>query len=306
MSIKLTILGCHSANPGANENHTSQYLEIKNHHFLVDCGEGTQNQLKKLKLSPAKINRIFISHLHGDHFFGLIGLIASYSLLNREQELHVHGPRGIKEIIMVQLTLMNNSRTKYPLIFHELDTKESVLIFEDEKVSVHTIPLDHSIYVNGFLFKEKLGKRKLNINVVNSYEEISICDYQNLKNGQDFISEDGTVIKNSELTLDPPPPLSYAYCSDTSYKESIVPIIKEVSCLYHEATFLHELKELATTTNHSTALEAAKIATLANAKQLILGHYSNRYRDKEVFKEEAKQLFENVFIAKEGKFFEIG
>ena len=304
MSLKLTILGCHSATPRVNAHPTAQYLEIKNHNFLIDCGEGTQVQLRKYGVKFSKIKHIFISHLHGDHFFGLVGLIATFRLLNRETELHIYGPKGIKEVITLQLKL-SNSWTHYPLYFHELIAKESKLIFEDDKVEVHTIPLEHRIYTNGFLFKEKLGERKLNMNVINNYKEIEICDYQNLKIGRDFKLKNGTIIKNEALTLDPPTPKSYAFCSDTSYLPAIVPLIKKATCLYHETTFLKDKEALAATTKHSTAEQAAKIALEANVQQLIIGHYSGRYKNMEVFKKEAQEIFENTHLAETGKVFEI-
>ena len=302
MSLKLTILGCHSATPRANAHPTSQLLEIKNHHFLIDCGEGTQVQLRKYGIRFSKIKHIFISHLHGDHFFGLVGLISTFRLLNRETELHIYGPKGIKEIITLQLKL-SNSWTTYPLIFHELTSKKSELIFEDEKVEVYTIPLDHRIYTNGFLYKEKLGERKLNMDEISKYPDIKICDYQNLKNGKDFTLEDGTVIKNNLLTLNPSLPLSYAFCSDTAYYPEIVEIISNVNCLYHEATFLNDKTELAKTTKHSTAAQAAQIAKTANVKQLLLGHYSSRYKETEKFKNEAEEIFGETLLAEEGKVF---
>lgn len=304
MSINLTILGCHSATPRVNAFPTSQFLEIKNQHFLIDCGEGTQVQLRKYGVKFSKIKRIFISHLHGDHFYGLIGLVSTFMLLNRESDLHIYGPKGLKEIITLQLKL-SKSWTNYPLIFHELSSTKSELIFEDEKVEVHTIPLNHRVYTNGFLFKEKLGERKLNMSEISKYKEIEICDYQNLKNGRNYTLKNGEVIENKHLTLDPPKPKSYAYCSDTSYFPEIVSIINGVDCLYHETTFLQDKVELAETTKHSTALQAAKIARLANVKQLIIGHYSSRYKKKEDFKNEAQQVFENTFLAIEGKTFSI-
>lgn len=304
MSLKLTILGCHSATPRVNAHPTSQYLEIKNHHFLIDCGEGTQVQLRKYSVRFSKIKHIFISHLHGDHFFGLVGLISTFRLLNRESELHVYGPVGIKEVITLQLKL-SNSWTHYPLLFHELSSNDSELIFEDETVEVFTIPLKHRVYTNGFLFKEKLGERKLDMNAVWQYPEIEVCDYQNLKNGRDFLLKDGTVLKNNELTTNPPKPLSYAYCSDTCYEPTIVPIIKNASCLYHEATFLHEKAALAETTKHSTAKQAAEIAKMADVGQLIVGHYSGRYTSTDGFKKEAQEVFENTHLADTGKVFVI-
>lgn len=304
MSLKLTILGCHSATPRVNAHPTAQYLEIKNHHFLIDCGEGTQVQLRRYGVKFSKIKHIFISHLHGDHLFGLVGLVSTYRLLNRTSELHVYGPKGIKEIITLQLKL-SDSWTHYPLLFHELTSKESELIFEDEKVEVHTIPLDHRIYTNGFLFKEKLGERKLNMIAIPKYKEIEICDYQNLKNGKDFTLNNGEILKNELLTLNPSPPKSYAFCSDTSYFPNIVPQIKNVNCLYHETTFLKDKEDLATKTKHSTAEQAAKIAQQANVKQLIIGHYSGRYKNKQVFLDEASPIFENTVLAVEGKTYTI-
>ncbi len=304
MSLKLTILGCHSATPRVNAHPTSQFLEIKNHHFLIDCGEGTQIQLRKYSIKFSKIKHIFISHLHGDHYFGLVGLISTFKLLNRENELHIYAPKGLKELITLQMKL-SNSWTNYPLIFHELTATESELIFEDGKVEIHTIPLDHRVYTNGFLFKEKLGERKLNMSVVNRYPEIEVCDYQNLKNGRNFILENGTVLKNETLTLNPPIPLSYAFCSDTAYFPAIIPLIKHVNCLYHESTFLSDRETLAETTKHSTASQAATIAQQADVKQLIIGHFSSRYKNKKAFKTEAKEHFENTLMAEEGKIFEI-
>ena len=305
MSIKLTILGCHSATPRKNSFPTAQFLEIKERSFLIDCGEGTQTLLREHKVQFAKIKHIFISHLHGDHFYGLIGLISTFGLHNRENDLHIYGPKGIKEVITLQLKL-SKSWTKYQLYFHELKSKESELIFEDKKVEVYTIPLDHRVYTNGFLFKEKRGERKLNMDVISLNPEIEICDYHNLKKGKNFVSEDGKrTIPNKKLTLNPPKPLSYAFCSDTAYKPDIVPLIKNVDLLYHESTFLEDKKELTKKTKHSTAKEAASIAVQAEAKQLLLGHYSSRYDNLEKFKDEAQTIFKNVSLARSGKVIEL-
>ena len=304
MSLKLTILGCHSATPRVNAHPTSQFLEIKNHHFLIDCGEGTQVQLRKYGIKFSKIKHIFISHLHGDHYFGLIGIITTFGLLNRENALNIYGPKGLKEIITLQLKL-SKSWTNYPLIFHELHSKNSELLFEDKKVEVHTIPLKHRIYTNGFLFKEKLGERKLNISTIENYKEIEVCDYQNLKNGRDFQLNSGEFIKNEILTLNPSPPKSYAFCSDTSYFPNITSIINQSTCLYHEATFLKDKEDLATITKHSTAEQAAKIASESNVKKLIIGHFSSRYKNKQLFLNEAQEVFKNTALAEEGKTYEI-
>lgn len=300
MSLHLTILGCHSATPRVNAYPTAQYLEINNRHFLIDCGEGTQRQMRKYKVGFSKINHIFISHLHGDHFFGLVGLISTFGILNREKELHIYGPKGIKEVTTLQLKI-SKSWTKYPIVFHELNSKESELIFEDDKVSIRTIPLDHRVYTNGFLFTEKPKLRKLLLENIQQYDEIETCDFHNIKAGKDFVLSTGEVIPNNELTIDPPKPLSYAFCSDTAYKPTIVPIIENVDLLYHEATFLKDREDLCEKTKHSTAEQAASIAHQANAKKLIIGHYSSRYNNIEDFKTEAQTVFKNVELAEAGK-----
>ena len=300
--MNLTILGCYAATPRTFTNPTSQVLEIRNHLFLIDCGEGTQVQLRKNKIKFSAINHIFISHLHGDHFYGLIGLISTFNLLNRKNDLTVYGPKGIEEIIKLQFKL-SNSWPQYNLKFIELISEQSEMIFEDTKVIVKTIPLKHRIYTNGFLFQEKIKERKLNVSAVQNYK-IDKCYFQNIKNGKDIILENGTTVANSELTFDPEKPRSYAFCSDTIYNESIIPIIKNVDFLYHETTFLESESELAKKTMHSTAQEAAKIAKLANCNQLILGHYSTRYESIEFFKQEAQIIFENVLLANDGKVFE--
>jgi ribonuclease Z len=300
--LKLTILGCYAATPRTSTNPTSQILEIKNRLFLIDCGEGTQVQLRKNKIRFSKINHIFISHLHGDHFFGLVGLVSTFTLLNRATDLHIYGPKGLKEIIKLQLRL-SNSWTNYGLHFHELESNESELIYEDEKVIVKTIPLRHRIYTNGFLFQEKTDKRKLNLDAVQSFE-IDSCYYQNIKNGKDIVMEDGRFIQNDQLTFDPIPPKSYAFCSDTAYDESILPLLHDVDILYHESTFLQSEENLARKTLHSTAIEAATIALKANVKQLILGHYSTRYENIKLFKDEAQTIFPEVLLAVDGKSFD--
>ena len=304
MSLKLTILGCHSATPRTFAHPTSQYLEINNRFFLIDCGEGTQTQLRKYKIKFSKLKNIFISHLHGDHFYGLIGLISTFNLLNRQTELHIYAPKGTKEIINLQFKL-SKSWIKFPLHFHELSSKKSEIIFEDEKVEVHTIPLKHRIYTNGFLFQEKLAERKLNMNAISKYKEIEICDYQNLKKGKDYVTNNGETITNDSLTFDPLPILKYAFCSDTAYFEDILPIIKNVDLLYHESTFLKDNIDLAEITKHATAQQAATIAKKAEVKKLLLGHYSSRYKDTSLFLKEAQPVFKNVELAEEGKVFSI-
>jgi len=301
--MRLNILGCHSATPLENAHTTSQVLEVRDHLFLIDCGEGTQTELRKNKIKFSRIKHVFISHLHGDHFYGLVGLISTFRLLGREADLHIYGPKGIKEIITLQLKLAN-SWTNYDLFFHELEQKDSHLIFEDDSLSVRTIPLDHRVYTNGFLFEEKMGLRRLDKDKIGAYD-IPHYELQNLKRGKDIVLEDGTHLSNQSLTLDPHPIKRYGYCSDTAYNESIIPLIQEVDLLYHEATFLEDHQNLAAKTKHSTASQAAKIAQLAKVKRLVLGHYSSRYRDKSDFLKESLPIFESVELASDGKIFDI-
>ncbi|OYX84294.1 MAG: ribonuclease Z [Flavobacteriales bacterium 32-34-25] len=301
--MKLTILGCYAATPRTFTNPTSQLIEIRNRLFLIDCGEGTQVQLRKNKIKFSKINHIFISHLHGDHFYGLIGLISTFSLLNRNNDLAIYGPKGIKEIILLQLRL-SNSWPNFGLHFHELTSNQSELIYEDDKVMVKTIPLKHRVYTNGFLFEEKMAERKLNVDAVREYQ-IEKCYFQNIKNGKDILLDDGTLISNEKLTFDPEKPKSYAFCSDTSYNEAIIPIIENADVLYHESTFLQSEEHLAAKTMHSTAIEAATIATKANVKQLILGHYSTRYDNINKFKDEAETVFPAILLADDDVSFDL-
>lgn len=299
--MKVSILGCYSATPRTITNPTSQVLEINNQMYLIDCGEGTQVQLRKHKIKFSRINQIFISHLHGDHFFGLIGLISTFSLLNRPNDLHIYGPKGIKEIILLQIKL-SKSYTKYNLFFHELESDQSELIFEDDKIAVYTIPLKHRVYTNGYLFKEKHGLRRINIEAATE-KNIDVCYFNKLKQGSDLKQEDGTVIENETVTFDPLPTQSYAFCSDTVYNEEIIPLIKNVDVLYHESTFLEQDIEKCIPTGHSTAIQAATIAKKSQVKNLILGHYSTRYSDINLFKKEADTVFEPTFLADDGLVF---
>ena len=270
--------------------------------FLIDCGEGTQVQLRKNKIKFSRIEHIFISHLHGDHFYGLVGLISTFMLLNRQSDLHVYGPKGVKEVILLQLRL-SNSFTGYNLYFHELESNESEIIFEDEKVIVKTIPLKHRIYTNGYLFQEKNRERKLNIEAIEDHD-IDVVYYRKIKYGGDITLDDGRVIPNEKLTFDPEPEMSYAFCSDTVYDETIVPLIENATVLYHESTFLDTEEHLAEKTMHCTAKQAANIAKKANVEYLLLGHYSTRYDKIERFKEEAETVFSNILLADDGREFE--
>ena len=300
--MKLTILGCYAATPRTLSNPTAQVLEIKNKIFLIDCAEGTQVQLRKSKVKFSKISHVFISHLHGDHFYGLVGLISTFMLLNRTNDFHIYGPKGIKEIILLQLKF-SGSYTGYQLFFHELESTDSQIILEDDDVLVKTIPLSHRIYTNGYLFQEKNTKRKVNIEKVEHYN-IDKIYYNKIKIGGDITLENGTVILNSELSFPPQPNKTYAFCSDTMYNEAIIPIIQNVDVLYHESTFLESDAHLATKTMHSTAIQAATIAAKANVENLILGHFSTRYSNINLFQQEAQTVFKNTQIADDGKEFD--
>lgn len=301
--MQLTILGCYAATPRTFTNPTSQVLEIRNRLFLIDCAEGTQVELRRNKIKFSKINHIFISHLHGDHFYGLVGLISSFTLLNRTADLHVYGPKGVKEIILLQLRYAN-SYTGFNLYFHELESQEPVVVYEDEKVIVSTIPLKHRVYTNGYLFREKIGDRRINPDAMKQYQ-ISTAYFQNVKNGKDVTLDDGTIIPNLALTFEPIPPKSYAFCSDTVYTESYLDLIRNADAVYHESTFLESEAHLSERTMHCTAKQAATIALKANVKKLILGHYSTRYDNIERFREEAQEIFPNVELADDGKVFDL-
>ena len=303
MNFDITILGSNSAITEHGRHPTSQVVNISNHHFLVDCGEGTQERLLENKVKWFAINEIFISHLHGDHYFGLIGLITTYNLLKRKQTLTIYAPATLKEIIEIQLNV-SNTKLCYDLVFITTQDDKLYKIFENEHVEIFSFPLSHRIPTTGFLFKQKIGERKLLIEKLDD-SKIEKSDFKLLKQGIDITDKDGNIIHAKDVTEAPSKPLSYAFCSDTMYDESIVKYINEVDLLYHEATFLHEAIERAIQTKHSTALQAAQIAKLANAKKLIIGHFSSRYYYLSVLTDEAKTIFDNVELAIEGEIFKV-
>ena len=300
--MEVTILGCHSATPRSNARPSAQLLEMRGYLFLIDCGEATQVALRNANAKFARIKHIFISHLHGDHFYGLFGLISTFQLLGREAEMHIYCPKGIKEAVLLILKL-GGAYTPFPLYFHELSGKEPELLYEDDKVLVRTIPLQHRVYTNGFFFQEKEGERRLNMDAIQQYPEIEVCDYQNIKNGKDIVLDSGEVIANEALTFAPQRPQSYAYCSDTLYFEGLATDIQGARVVYHESTFLKNNEELAAKTMHATAYQAGLTAKNAGAEALILGHYSSRYADVNLFKAEAQEVFPNVYLAEDGKKF---
>lgn len=299
--MQLTILGCHSATPRANAHPTAQILDMNGELMLIDCGEGTQVQLRKNKIKFSRIKHIFISHLHGDHYFGLIGLLSTFSLLSRTAELHIHAPKELEEIISLQLKA-SKAFTSYPLIFHHLTSKQPEVILDNDKLTVETIPLSHRVYTNGFLFKGKPGDRKLLIDKVLNLD-IDKAYYKSIVKGKDVQIKDGRLVKNEELTVEPKTPPSYAFCSDTSFRPEIVPQIAGTTLLYHESTFLEDQEHLCEKTKHSTAKQAGIIAQKASVEKLVLGHFSARYKNLSLFKKEAQVVFDDVELAETGKIF---
>lgn len=297
--FQITILGANSALPVHGRYPSAQYIQLQGYHLLMDCGEGTQLRLREVKAKWAKINHIFISHLHGDHFFGLPGFITSMSLLGRKNPLHIYGPTGIKQVL---INLFNGCgvQLNYDMVFHELDSEQSTICLANDKFEVHTIPLDHRIATHGYLFREKPKPRNIIPEKIKEHQ-LSIEQIKAAKAGNDIQLADGQTIMNHHLTLDPTPPRSYAYCSDTRYKPNISSIIHGADLLYHEATYLHERLDLAEYSKHTTALEAGQLAKAAEVKKLMIGHYSSRYDDVSPLLEEAKSVFNNTIVALNGK-----
>ncbi|TAH26301.1 MAG: ribonuclease Z [Cytophagales bacterium] len=299
MQFELKILGANSANPVYNRHQTAQFLQIEPYNILIDCGEATQHQMLRFKVKIIKIDYIFISHLHGDHYFGLIGLISTMHLQGRTNDLYLYGPSGLEEIITIQLkwseTILN-----YKIIFRTLNASKVETILENDKFTVETIPLNHRIPACGFLFKEKPKRRRINKDKFPP--KGSLAHMAMLKQGLDVIDEQGNILyNNEEFTLAPKKSRSYAFCSDTRPMTSNIPQLKDIDLLYHEATFMDNMQDRAITTFHSTAKEAAQFALDCNVQRLIIGHYSSRYKTIEPLLEEAKLVFENTDLALEGK-----
>lgn len=297
----LTILGNSSALPAFDRHPTAQALTWGEQIFLIDCGEGTQMQLARYKIRRSRIHHIFISHLHGDHYFGLIGLITSMGLLGREAPLHIYGPAELQKIIEVQLCAAAN-QLRFELNFHA-NTKDS-LILDDEKFSVHCFAVKHRIECWGYLFKEKKMPRKLQKEKADQYN-IDSRHYHQLQMGEDHIAASGEIVKNEWVTIPNSPARSYAYCADTIYDKSLAEKVNSVSLLYHEATYLDDLRERAASRFHSTAYEAGCLAKIANAKRLLIGHFSSKYEEIDIFEKEAKTAFEEAELAIEGVTFRL-
>ena len=297
-NFKVHILGCGSATPTVRHAPTAQIVDLRDKLFLIDCGEGTQLQMRRYKVRFNKLNHIFISHMHGDHCFGLPGLISSLGMLGRKGDLIIHGPDGL-ETFMSPILSQFCKELPYKVRFNNIDPKKNELIMEDRSVEIYSIPLAHRIPTCGFLFSEKPGEPHIIREMIDFYH-VPLKEIAGIKQGTDFITEDGTVVPNTRLTSPAETPKRYAYCSDTSFSPSIIPFIEGVDCLYHESTFLEKDMPRAKDTFHSTARQAAEIALRAGVKKLVLGHYSARYNDLDGFLEEAKAVFENVILSEEG------
>ena len=296
--FELTILGCSSATPTSKRNPTAQLLNIAERFFLIDCGEATQIQLRRYKIKFQKISHIFISHLHGDHYLGLIGLLSSLHLLGRTIDLHIYCPAALQEIIEIQF---KHSQTylNYKIIYHYHQYINNEVLFEDDKVEVRSIVLNHRIPCAGFVFSEKPLLNTILGECIQKYK-IPVELIPKIKNGEDFITTTGEIIPNKRLLKAKVKPRKYAYCSDTCYDEQLIPFIEQVDLLYHEATFMHDMEKRAKETFHSTSIQAGTIAKKANVKQLMIGHYSARYKDLQPLLAETKSVFENTILAVEG------
>ncbi len=303
MDFHVHILGSNSAIADHGRHPTSQVVSISNHYMLVDCGEGTQERLKEFKVKWFRIDHIFISHLHGDHYYGLIGLLTTYNLLKRTQPLTIYSPLLLKDIIALQLKA-SQTQLNYELKF--IDTKDDGqhLLLENEQLEVHSFPLYHKIPTTGFLFKQKEGERRLLVEKVEGLP-IERTDYALLKKGIDITDKEGNRINAEAVTVAGSSPKTYAFCSDTTYNKSLVSHITDADLLYHEATFLENDRERAEETKHSTALQAAQIAKQSNVKKLLIGHFSSRYPDLSDLLKEAQSVFTNTALAEEGEVFEV-
>lgn len=300
MSLSVTILGVNSAMPVYGRHPSAQVLTMQNKSYLLDCGEGTQMRLAAYRIRPSKISHIFITHLHGDHYLGLLPLLDSFHLSGRKKPVYLFAPPALAKVIAVHKELSGGIPWNFPLHFHATDATKSEVIWETRELTVETVPLIHGIPCTGFVFREKPKKRKM---IGTQIERYSIPYEQigSIKSGADFTTPNGQVIPNAELTLLPAPAQSYAYCADTAYCEAIIPHIRGVDMLYHEATYLEELAEQAKARHHATAKQAATIARKAGVGKLILGHYSSRYRKLSPFLEEARPVFPNTHLGIEGR-----
>ena len=303
MNFEVTILGSGAAVPTLRRNPTSQYVVCNDRHILIDCGEGTQMQIRNYGIRFQRLTHILISHLHGDHFFGLVGLLSTMHLMGRDKGITVYGPKELESIVKSQLEI-GGAKLDFDLQFVATDPKNSQLIFEDKLIEIHSFPLKHRIPTTGFLIREKAKEFNLNSEAIKG-SGLKIEHFHLLKKGEDVLDEDGQIFRFKDYTFPPKPSYSYAFCSDTKYDVSIVPYVKDVSVLYHEATFTEKDSERAKATFHSTAAQAADIATRANVGKLYLGHLSARYESTAAHLSEAAKFFENTEVVEDGMKFTI-
>ncbi len=292
----VTILGNNSALPAYDRHPTAQVITLNEQLFLIDCGEGTQLQLSKYKIRRSRINHIFISHLHGDHYFGLPGLLTSFGLMSREHDLHLHAPEPLKKILDLLFSIAD---TQFPFTLHFHPLKNEGVIVDENKFSVECFKVYHRIECWGFIIREKKKPRRIDKDKIIHYD-IPPLYYEKLKEGEDYITESGEVIKNETVTIPATPPRSYAFCGDTIYNENIVNKLNEATMLYHETTYLKDLEERAASRFHSTTTQAANIALLAKAKKLLIGHFSSKYELLDDFLDETMEVFPDTQLAIEG------
>ena len=304
MNNTVTILGCGSALPTRINYPSSQLLELRDKQFLIDCGEGCQIRMRQYAVKTNRLNHIFISHLHGDHCFGLIGLLSSFGMLDRTADMHIHAHPDLEKILRAQLDYFCEGMP-YKVFFEPINPSRHELVYEDRSVEVYSIPLKHRVPCCGYLFAEKERERHIIREMIDAYQ-VPVREIARIKQGADFVTEDGRVISNERLTTPASPAIRYAYCSDTAYSEKIIPWIEGVDCLYHEATFDTSLLPRAKETMHSTALQAAEIARMASVRQLIIGHFSARYTNQQLLLDEARSVFEATTLAKDGGVYKIG
>lgn len=296
--FEIKILGCGSATPTTLHNPSAQYVTVNDKAFLIDCGEGTQLQMRKFKSNFGKLHSIFISHLHGDHVFGLPGLISTLNLLGRKGDFYIHAHEEAKYLLNPTLNFFNKN-IQYKVHHEKIKKNQASVLFENNSIKISSFPLKHRMPTSGFLIEEKEKPLRIKKEMIDFYQ-IPISEIKNIKNGADFICEDGSTISNSHITFPSAKPRKYAYCSDTTFCPEIIPYIKEVDVLYHEATFMEQDVVRAHETFHSTAREAAEIAKMANVEKLVIGHFSSRYKELNPLLDEAKEIFENTELAFEG------
>ncbi len=303
MAFSVTILGSSSATPTSKRNPTSMLLNMNHKYFLIDCGEGTQIQLRRFHIRIQKINHIFISHLHGDHFFGLVGLISSMHLFGREEALHVYADERIREIVELQMQA-SATELRFPVIYHPTDSSRVDMIYEDDTHFVQSFPLDHRVPTTGFFFSEKQRPLKIRKDFVKR-ENVPVEEILKIKAGADYTTKSGRHYKNNQITIKPPPPRAFAYCSDTRYNESLAGHVRGANLLYHEATFMEDMASMAADKFHSTAREAATVARDAGVDRLIVGHFSARYKVLDKLLDEAREIFPNTDLAEDGAVFKV-